>query len=394
MFLNSPTGRLTAIHGHDALYGEWSDHAFVPHPLPRDTPSLDVRTFNAVSEARAALASLDSTARQLPNPALLRLPTLRLEAQSTSALEGTYAPLREVLVADEEQPPTLALREILNYVAAAEHAFAWVVDGRPLTMGLACELHRILVRGTPAETQDAGRVREIQVVIGADPSAPIDRARFVPRPPGPELVQQLRDNLDWMSADHGGDIDPAVAAALAHYQFETLHPFNDGNGRIGRLLIVLHLLRTGVLTEPTLTVSPWFEARRGEYYDHLLAISARGDWDPWVRFFAEGLAASAESTETQMRALVGVWDGLKETIRHSGLRADSAYALVEFAVANPSFTVRNVQEGLRLSYGRANTLVGQLEDLSVLAQQGDASYNRRYYAPAVLDVLIRSAGSP
>ncbi len=151
-----------------------------------------------------------------------------------------------------------------------------------------------------------------------------------------------------MARDHTGTIDPVVASALSHYQFETLHPFHDGNGRIGRLLIVLQLYAHGTLSEPTLTVSPWFEARRLEYYDRLLAVSCVGEWDQWVSFFAQGLEESAQTTRGQMLQLVEVQSTLKELIRASSLRADSAHALVDYAVANPSFTVRQVERDLAL----------------------------------------------
>ncbi|WP_348637941.1 Fic family protein [Blastococcus capsensis] len=141
----------------------------------------------------------------------------------------------------------------------------------------------------------------------------------------------MRDWLDWVCRDHGEEIDPVVAAAMGHYQFETLHPFNDGNGRIGRLSVVLQLLQAGVLTEPSLTVSPWFEARRADYYDRLYAVSANGDWNSWVHFFASGLAAAATSTATQLEDLL---------------------TLVDFSLARPIFTVRQVERRLGVGYVR------------------------------------------
>jgi Fic family protein len=186
------------------------------------------------------------------------------------------------------------------------------------------------------------------------------------------------------------EIDPVVATALANYQFETLHPFRDGNGRIGRFLVVVHLLKQGVLLEPTLTVSPWFEARRSQYYDHLLAVSTDGDWDAYVRFFATSLESSAKSTHARMNALVKVQESLKECIRRSNLRADTAHALVDYAFANSSFTIRAVERGLGMSYGRANGLVGQLVQLGVLApvRNGGRSASRRFYAPEAFAVLV------
>lgn len=209
------------------------------------------------------------------------MPTLRREAQSTSALEGTYAPLSQVFTADDEEPATAELVEILNYVRMANAGFARTSEGWPISVTMLNELQGILMAGTPLHAQ-SGRLRDGQVVIGRRDDAaavefPVEAARFVPSPAGLALETGVRDLVDWMRTDHQGAIDPVVAAGMSHYQFETLHPFRDGNGRIGRFLIVLQLQSAGVLVEPTLTVSPWFEARRSQYYDHLLGISTRND---------------------------------------------------------------------------------------------------------------------
>ena len=334
--------------------------------------------------------------RFLPNPSLLRRPSLQTEAQSTSALEGTYAPLSDVLTADDERPGSEDLREVLNYVRMADLAFDVVGQGRRLTTGLLADLQRVLVRGTKSETSSSGDIRDIQVVVGRDPQAepgamPVDASRFVPPPPGTALRASVDDLLQWMSTPRPGSFDPVVATAMAHYQFETLHPFNDGNGRIGRLMVVVHLLSLGVLSEPTLTVSPWFEARRSDYYDKLLAVSTRGDWDGFVRFFAQGIASSAARTRSQMLGLVSAQAKLKEKVRDSTLRADSAHALVDFAVGNPSFTVKSVERALDLSYGRANSLVNQLVAIDVLAPlDPEGTYRRRFYSPDVLRILVGS----
>ena len=389
MFGKRASGVLVPIHGTDPRRGPWEHRAFVPYPLPDESPDLAPRTYLLVANARAALGALDSTARQLPNPQLLRHPALRREAQSTSALEGTYAPLSEVLTAADDQPDNTNLREIFNYVAAAEHAFSGQSEGRPLSLGVLRELQQILVRGTPSNTPQAGHVRDIQVAIGHRTGASIVDARFVPHPPGDELVTRLRELVDWMVVDRSRSLDPVVAAAMAHYQFETLHPFNDGNGRIGRLLIVLQLYSAHVLSEPTLTVSPWFEARRKDYYDCLLGVSTDSRWDDWVSFFATGLEASATSTRDQMLSLVEVQASLKDRVRASSLRADSAHAAVDFAVGHPSFTVRDLQKALGLTYGRTNQLVDQLVAIGVLGPLAHFdTYNRRFYAPSVLDVLL------
>jgi Fic family protein len=387
MFVNDTSGSLVEITAPDGSPGT----AFVPAPLPDDMPQLSSPTILAVADARAALAALDSTATQLRDPTLLRTPTLRREAQATSALEGTYAPIRQVLTADVDEPATPDLLEILNYERMANYGFGWVGEGRPITTAFLQDLHGILMRNT-ALSDNSGRLRGTQVVIRTRPDAtartnPLQAARFVPPPPGHHLVTGVDALLGWLRRDHRGRIDPVVAVAMSHYQLETLHPFVDGNGRLGRLLIVLHLQSAGVLSEPTLTVSSWFEARRSEYYDRLLAVSTHGDWDAFIGFFVTGLRASADTTRTQMRALVGVQGELTEVIRASALRSANARALVDLAVANPSFTVRHVEAQLNVSYGRANALIGQLMELGILDVVDENAYKRIFFAPRVIDVL-------
>lgn len=392
LFVNDQVGQLVPISGTDPRRGTWTHVAFVPHPLPAQSPELSGATYRAVANARAALAALDSTARALPNPTLFRQATLRLEAQSTAALEGTYEPLARVLGADDLTLDP-SMREVLNYLTVAETAFRWSDERRPLSTVMLSELQALLMEGTRQAGQQTGHLRDIQVVIGRRPDVspdelPITAAQFVPAPPGPDLEARVRDLLDWMSIDHGDEFDPVVACALAHYMFEALHPFHDGNGRLGRLLIVIQLHRSGVLSEPTLSVSPWFEARRAEYFERLMAVSTVGDWDGWVALFAAGLRASADQTRGRMEQLARVQSDLKQQVAASSLRAGSARQLVDFAVGKPTFTVREAADELQLSYGRTNRLVESLVELGVLAPWGAQEYNRRFGAPRVLEVLL------
>lgn len=372
--------------------GVWRHMAFLPHPLGSHSPSLTDATYRKIADARAALAALDSTAQRLPNPRLFRQSTLRLEAQSTSALEGTYEPLAQVLAADPAVLQDPSMREVLNYVVVAEHAFAWSEQGRSLTASTLAELHRLLMQGTAGEREYSG-LRPIQVVVGRRDQAradevPVQAARYVPPPPGPDLRARLTDLLEWMEADHRQDIDPVVATAMVHYEFEALHPFHDGNGRIGRLLIVLQLHRQGILTEPSITVSPWFEARRTQYYDALLGVSTTGDWSTWVGFFVEGLAASADETRRRMLALADVQAELKASLQQSTVRTANARLLVDFAVGSPTFTVAQAADALGMRYQGARKLIDTLVALDILAPFMERSYNRLYHAPRVMEVLL------
>lgn len=387
------TGQLISINGSDPQVGAWEHKAFLPAPLPDVMPTISARTIMALANARSALAALDNTARHLPNPQLLRQPTLRREAQSTSALEGTYAPLSEVITADDDHVDSLEMREILNYVRMANYGFSAVREGRPVSKSLVTDLQGMLMDGT-ALSGESGRLRQSQVVIGRQADAPlhalpVHAARFVPPPPGDQLEAGVDDLMRWKGVDHSGDIDPLIKAGLSHYQFETLHPFRDGNGRLGRYLIVLDLLSTGLLSEPTLTVSPWFEARRGEYYDHLLRVSTQGDWDSYLRFFVSGLQQAAESTHQQMLALSRVQGELKDEIRASNLRGESAHAVIDLATGQPTFTIQMVAETVGLSKNGARNVLEKLMDLKIIALlDPENTYRRRYYAPQILRVLL------
>ena len=320
LFRNSPSGELVRISGTSAS-GPWTHHAFLPHPLTEVGPTLTSAAYRSVADARAALAALDATAARLPNPRLFRHSSLRLEAQSTAALEGTYEPLARVLTEDPYDGHDPSMREVLNYLTVAETAFEWAAQGRAWSLNTIGELYRMLMKGTAGERDYSG-VRPIQAVVGRREDArpdehPIHAARYVPPPPGDDLAARFSDLLDWMYADHRASIDPVVAAAMGHYTFEALHPFHDGNGRIGRLFIVLQLNRHGILTEPSITVSPWFEARRQRYYDALLGVSATGDWSTWVSMFAEGLARSAITAQDRMLALAQAQADLKDRLQRS-----------------------------------------------------------------------------
>ncbi len=393
LFQESAFGDLVPIGGSLPNGRPWSHHAFLPRPLDQHPPILAGNTYLRVGNARAALAALDATAARLPNPRLFRTSTLRLEAQSTAALEGTYEPLARVLGADAEDAQDPSLREVLNYVAVAGEAYAWAEEGRTWGVPDLANLQGRLVAGTPGEREFSSQVRPIQVVIGRREGVPptelaIKAARYVPPPPGPDLEARLRDLIGWMQTDHAHSIDPIVAAAMGHYTFEALHPFHDGNGRLGRLLIVLQLFSSGVLSEPTLSVSPWFEARRMEYYDALLGVSTHADWDSWISFFAVGLEESAHATRTRMMRLVEVQSALKEQLQTTRLRTANARVLIDYAVGQPTFTVKEAAQTMGMGHQGASKLIDSLVTHGILAQWGQRTYNRQFHAPAVMRVLL------
>ena len=378
-------GQLVPILGPDpATHEVVEGQAFLPARLPRDL-ALSTRSWNAVNGATAALARLDGAARLIPNPQLLRRPALRREAQSTSALEGTYAPFADVLAADEDDESNMSaeLREVLNFERMAELAFSWPED-RPLTLGMLGELQRTLVHGTAGELSDAGGLRDRIVVIGARGRS-LDSARFVPPPPGDQLRAEVQALLDWVESPP--ELPTVVRAAMAHYQFETLHPYSDGNGRLGRLLVIVQLLRGALIREPLLVVSPWFERRREQYQDSLLELSCDGDWDAWIAFFADGVAASAAESQLKVERLVELQSRLRATVQQAGKRG-AAERLAADLVGTPFVTRREVARRYELSGQGAINAINSLVDLGVLQESGNVSRGARLFVAAEVVQII------
>lgn len=379
-------GHLVPIVGPDPLTHEMVEGlAFLPLPLP-ESLNLSTQTWTVVNAATAALARLDGAARLIPKPSLLRRPALRREAQSTSALEGTYAPFAEVLAANSEDREHMSaeLREVLNFEAMAELAFSWP-ESRPLTLGMLGELQRMLVRGTASELGDAGGLRDRIVVIGS-PGRRLEDARFVPPPPGDQLRGGLESLLTWMESPPA--LPTVVQSAMAHYQFESLHPYSDGNGRLGRLLVIVHLLRGALIREPLLVVSPWFERRREEYQSALLELSCTGNWDAWIGFFAEGVAASAKESQDKVERLVSLQLQLRATVQMAGKRG-AAERLAGDLVGLPFVSRPEVARRYGLTGPGATNAIHTLEKLGILEPVPLRTVKRAqvYRAPAVIDVL-------
>lgn len=386
-FQRSPVGNLIQFSGTDAQGVAFSHAAFAAHPLGV-VPVLSGDTWTRVGSARAALGRLHQGSRFVGNTALLRQPTLRREAQSTSALEGTFAPLDEVLAADviDQGDRSSALKEVLNFVSAAEMGFGWVTEGRPITIALLCSIHKILVEGTPADTNDAGRIRQIQVAIGSR-GGRVEDARFVPMRPGRGLEAAMSDAVDWLSHSIESGVDPVVGAALIHYQFETLHPFNDGNGRVGRLLIVLQLVQAGVLPDSLLSVSPWFESRRDEYQDRLAEVSATGDWDQWVSFFANGIESSALDTARRIETVLDIRDSFHGRLALANIRG-IARDVADYTVSHPYVTITQLSSALGKPYQSIKDAVGRLIEHGIL-EDAPGGTQRVLRAPEILAAYRR-----
>jgi Fic family protein len=386
-FAKSPIGHLVPIKGHDWFLDLDYDHfAFVPAPAPADI-QLSQATYKAVTDATLALGRLDFAVRRLPDPRLLVGPVLRREAQSTSELEGTYAPLDEVLAADfiEVSRQSAELREVMNYVSAAERGFE-LINELPICVRMLGELQMILVRGTRGEMSDAGRLRETQVFIG-ERELGIEQSRFVPVPEGQLLRDGISDWEKWIN-DVTHQIPLLVKAAVGHYQFETLHPFSDGNGRLGRLVVVLQMMEAGTLAYPVLNLSPWLKRHKEEYKSSLRAVSITGDFDPWVRFFATAVEAQAADMVQRIEELLAVREELFQIVRDNrkhGFVVD----IIEDLIGHLSLTPTSTAERHNVTYNTANDAFSKLEKMGILRETTGAKYGRIFVCPRVRRIVTR-----
>lgn len=382
----SPIGRVVPITGPDPATHEMIvGSAYLPARLPQDL-TLSTNTWTTVNAATAALARLDGAARLVPDPQVLRRAALRREAQSTSALEGTYAPFADVLAADRDDDVhlTAELREVLNFETMAELAFSWP-EQRPLTLGMLGELQQALVRGTRGQLSDAGGLRDRIVIIGASGRGFAD-ARFVPPPPGDQLRAGVDGLLEWIESPP--ELPIVVQAAMTHYQFESLHPYSDGNGRLGRLLVIVQLLRGALIREPLLVVSPWFEQRRGQYQHDLLELSYHGNWNDWIAFFAEGVAASAAASQRKVERLVEMQGELRSRVQEAGKRG-VAERLAADLIGRPYVRRADVRERYSLSGQGAFNAINTLVQLGILepAPAGLSRGGQLYVANDVVRTL-------
>jgi Fic family protein len=385
MLESSPVGQLVSITGRDPRFGEdYSCRAFLPDPLPLSVELTDA-AWMAALQAASALARADEAAGRLPNPTLVARPAIRREAVATSALEGTYAALTDVLEAEfaDERDLPASIREVRNYVVAAEHGVATVRE-HPISLGLIRDLQRLLVTGTASDGPSAGQVRSTQVFIGAGDSR-VTHARFVPPPPGDQLQRGLDDWLKWMSQS---ELPIVLRTALGHYQFEALHPFTDGNGRVGRLLATLQLIADGDLRYPVVNLSPWFERHRRAYQETLFEVSRSGDFSAWAQFFCTAVADQASESVSTISELIQLRDRFVAQLRSRNVRS-VALPIAEELIGFPILSVRDAATRYGVSFQTANAAVARLCEFGILRQISQGRYDRLFVCQAVVEVVQR-----
>jgi cell filamentation protein, protein adenylyltransferase len=358
--------------------------AFVPAPLP---PELvyDSALVLALSRADAALSELSGLGRQLPNPHLLIAPYVNREAVLSSRIEGTRASLADLLLEEVEAygPEDADVREVRNYVAALEHGLERLKE-LPLSLRLVRELHARLMAGVRGERATPGEFRRSQNWIGPPGSTPVT-APYVPPPP-----DQMEEALsDWERFIHQRDRLPdLLQCALMHEQFEAIHPFLDGNGRVGRLLIPLFLVERERLSQPLLYLSAYFEAHRQAYYDSLQRVRTDGDWPGWLHFFLAGVRETAQEALQRARRLMD----LRETYRQVLRQKPNALTLLDELFVNPYLTASRAARLLKVSAPTARQSIALLQQEGLLKEISRRTWRRLYLAQPILDAIEAPMG--
>lgn len=376
----TPSGRLApTINGLSA---------FIPDPLP---PKLDLSSIaQQLSTADQKIGELRGIGQYLPNPYLLIRPLQRREAIASSNIEGTYTSLPELLIleySDEKNTGSIDTREVFNYTTALRNGLSQLDDDWPVSNRMVLDLHRTLMNGLPRSrsgNREPGIFRNEQNFIGRS-RRDITQARFVPPPP-PEHDRCLSDLEIFINSDDMCGLTPLVFAAVAHYQFEAIHPFPDGNGRVGRLLIPLILANRGAMPQPLLYMSQFFEDNKDEYIDLMLAVSQKSDWLSWIEFFLAGISSSADQTVSTIKAVRELQEDYQkrcQQARSSALLLQIVDSLFErIAVTTPQ-----VQKMTGLSYTAAQNNIRRLVEYGILKDIGLSSRPKFYFAVELLNVF-------
>lgn len=385
-FRNSPAGRVVGVGQGDARY--W---AFVPNPLPPELPD-DPQLAHLAAEAAAALGELAAMARGEPAARLLAGPFLRREAVLSSRVEGNRATVADLYAFEAGLPSLRGVRslasepdvlEALRYLDSLEHGLERLRE-LPISLRLIRELHELLMRGTRAERTTPGEFRRSQNWVG-DPGCTLNEAAYVP-PPVHEMHEALDALEKYVHAEDGGT-HQLVRLALIHYQLEAIHPFLDGNGRVGRMLITLLLADWGLLSLPLLDLSGYFELLAQRYRDLLMAVSRDGAWAEWVAFFLTGVAAQSREALARARELLDMREEWRARLSSEGRATGVLLKLVDALFASPVLTVEGAQRLLGVTPGSARRNVERLVGAGILRQAGGPPGGEGYVADDLLRAI-------
>lgn len=365
------------------LSGEMAYKSFVPTPLP-PKPSIELTEdmINLLIKANSQLAVLESIATRIPNVELFISMHVRKEALMSSQIEGTQATLEDVFDPMIEANTNHNVADVVNYIKATEFAIKRLHE-LPLCNRLIKETHAVLMEGVRGQEKSPGEFRRSQNWIGGQGST-LKNARYIPPSPD-DMIEAMSDLEKYINADD--ELDALIRAALIHYQFETIHPFLDGNGRVGRLLITLFLMEKKVLSTPALYISYFLKKNRVEYYDRMTEVRAKGNYEQWVTFFLRALLESAEDATATIDELIALHDKNAAVISGMGRAAKNAMLVFEYLEANPIIEIRKTAEALSITFNTASSAVKRLTDAGILVQTTNASRNRTFAYEDYLSIL-------
>jgi len=370
------------------LSGKLQYKSFLPQPLPPNPPvEIDEETVRLLSEGSRKIGVLEGLSRQIANVDLFVSMYIRKEALLSSQIEGTQATLDDILDPRAEENTNLDVAEVLNYIKASRHAVARLTE-LPLCNRLLKETHRILMEGVRGEEKNPGEFRRSQNWIGPAGRALKD-AIFVP--PNPEDMLKAMSDLEKFM--HTGDeLDPFIKAALIHYQFVTIHPFLDGNGRIGRLLITLFFIERRLLRDEILYISYFLKRNRIEYYDRLMEVREKGYFEQWVKFFLRAVDESARDAIQTMEKLIRLHEQNVERVKQTGKAAKTVTRVFHYLEKSPIVEIKRTSEALGISYNAAANAVRILVELDILQQTVNVQRNRVFAYEAYLEILRKDTG--
>lgn len=365
------------------LSGEAAYKSFVPAPLPPNPPiALDAGMIQLLVKANKQLALLEGLATRIPNVSLFVSMYVRKEALMSSQIEGTQATLEDVLDPMLDENANRDVTDVVDYIKATDYAIARRKE-LPLCNRLIKEIHAVLMQGVRGQEKNPGEFRASQNWIGGAGST-LKTARYIP-PTVQDMEEAMSDLEKYFHADD--NLDVLIRAALIHYQFESIHPFLDGNGRIGRLLITLFLMEKGVLTTPALYISYFLKQNRIEYYDRMTEVRNKNNFEQWVEFFLRAFYESASDATETIDKLTALHERNAEVIAGMGRAAKTAMSVFTYLESNPIIEIQKTAAALGMAFNTVSGAVNRLTQAGILQQSNSASRNRIFAYSDYLDIL-------
>ena len=363
------------------LSGEATYKSFRPSPLPPEI-EMDAEMIELLTSATKSLSALDTMSTYIPNMNLFVSMYVRKEALLSSQIEGTQATLEDVLDPMVEKNANQNVADVINYIKATEYALERIKT-LPLCSRLIKETHEVLLGGVRGEEKNPGEFRISQNWIGAQGSS-LKNARYIP-PNVEDMTVAISDLEKYINSDDS--LDVLIQAALIHYQFETIHPFLDGNGRVGRLLITLFLMEKKALNSPSLYISYYLKKNRIEYYDRMSEVRNKDNYEQWIKFFLRAIAESSDEAVDTIKKLSDLHNKNVELISNMGKASKNVQIIFDYLEKNPIIDTRKTSEELGISYSTVSRVIAKLEECGILKQTDNASRNRVFAYEDYLEIL-------